>query len=62
MLREQDFADVTKRLLDIADRRCRGRVVSFLEGGYDIEALAALGGRPRGGPYGRLSALGSLRK
>ncbi len=41
MLRERDFADVTKRLLDIADRRCRGRVVSFLEGGYDIDALAA---------------------
>jgi len=40
-LREQDFAEVTKRLLDIADRRCLGRIVSFLEGGYDLDALAA---------------------
>jgi acetoin utilization deacetylase AcuC-like enzyme len=39
-LNEQDFSDATKRLLDIADRRCRGRVVSLLEGGYDLEALA----------------------
>jgi acetoin utilization deacetylase AcuC-like enzyme len=39
-LSEQDFSDATKRLLDIADRRCQGRVVSVLEGGYDLEALA----------------------
>jgi acetoin utilization deacetylase AcuC-like enzyme len=40
-LREQDFSEVTKRLLDIADRRCHGRIVSLLEGGYDLDALAA---------------------
>ena len=39
-LKEQDFGEATKRLLDIADRRCKGRVVSLLEGGYDLEALA----------------------
>jgi acetoin utilization deacetylase AcuC-like enzyme len=39
-LKEQDFGDATKRLLDIADRRCDGRVVSLLEGGYNLEALA----------------------
>jgi acetoin utilization deacetylase AcuC-like enzyme len=39
-LTERDFGEVTKRLLDIADRRCKGRVVSVLEGGYDLEALA----------------------
>jgi acetoin utilization deacetylase AcuC-like enzyme len=39
-LKEQDFSEVTKRLMDIADRRCRGRVVSLLEGGYDLDALA----------------------
>ena len=39
-LKEQDFSEATKRLLDIADRRCKGRVVSLLEGGYDIDALA----------------------
>jgi acetoin utilization deacetylase AcuC-like enzyme len=41
LLSEQDFSEVTKRLLDIADRRCRGRVVSTLEGGYDLDALAS---------------------
>ena len=39
-LTEQDFSEATKRLLDIADRRCEGRVVSVLEGGYDLDALA----------------------
>ena len=39
-LKEQDFSEATKRLLDIADRRCNGRVVSLLEGGYDLDALA----------------------
>ena len=26
--------------MEIADRRCAGRVVSLLEGGYDLEGLA----------------------
>ncbi len=37
---EEDFSEATKRLLDIADRRCKGRIVSLLEGGYDLDALA----------------------
>jgi len=40
-LREADFAWVTERLCGVAERVCRGRVVSLLEGGYDLEALAA---------------------
>ena len=39
-LREMDFGDATKRLMDIADRRCGGRIVSMLEGGYDVDALS----------------------
>jgi acetoin utilization deacetylase AcuC-like enzyme len=35
----EDFADATKRLLDVAAKRCGGRVVSLLEGGYDLDAL-----------------------
>jgi acetoin utilization deacetylase AcuC-like enzyme len=38
-LKEQDFGDATKRLMEIADRCCKGRVVSLLEGGYDLDAL-----------------------
>jgi len=40
-LTEADFAWVTGRLCDIADRHCGGRVVSALEGGYNLAALAA---------------------
>lgn len=38
---EADYAWLTERLCDIADRHCKGRVVSCLEGGYDLQALAA---------------------
>ena len=31
---------VTRRLMEIAQRRCGGRIVSVLEGGYDLDALA----------------------
>ncbi|MFO7758955.1 MAG: histone deacetylase family protein [Roseovarius sp.] len=35
-----DFAWVTERLCDLADELCDGRLVSSLEGGYDLDALA----------------------
>ncbi len=38
---EEDFAWVTGALCDIAARHGEGRVVSCLEGGYDLDALAA---------------------
>ena len=38
---EADFAWATERLIAVAARHCGGRVVSSLEGGYDLEALAA---------------------
>jgi len=34
-----DFAWVTRELMDVADECCEGRVVSLLEGGYDLDAL-----------------------
>jgi acetoin utilization deacetylase AcuC-like enzyme len=37
---EADFAWVTRKLMEIAQRRCGGRIVSVLEGGYNLEALA----------------------
>ncbi len=39
-LDEADFAWVTRAICAIAKRRCEGRVVSTLEGGYDLDALA----------------------
>lgn len=38
--RPTDFAWITQKLMEIADRRCEGRVVSMLEGGYDRHGLA----------------------
>ncbi len=40
-LREDDFAWLTRALLALCDTCCPGRVVSLLEGGYDLDALAA---------------------
>ncbi|MEM1272310.1 MAG: histone deacetylase family protein [Pseudomonadota bacterium] len=37
----EDFAWLTRALCDLADEVCDGRVVSTLEGGYDLDALAA---------------------
>ena len=40
-LETTDFAWITDELVAVADRHSGGRVVSVLEGGYDLDALAA---------------------
>jgi acetoin utilization deacetylase AcuC-like enzyme len=40
-LETADYGWITEQLVAIADRHCGGRMVSVLEGGYDLEALAA---------------------
>jgi acetoin utilization deacetylase AcuC-like enzyme len=40
-LTEEDFAWVTRKLCEIADRHAKGRVISLLEGGYNLDALRA---------------------
>lgn len=37
---EADFLWATEQLCEAAERHCDGRIVSLLEGGYDLEALA----------------------
>ncbi|WP_018863899.1 MULTISPECIES: histone deacetylase family protein [Thioalkalivibrio] len=37
---ESDFEWITRQLLDIAERHTAGRLVSVLEGGYDLAALS----------------------
>jgi acetoin utilization deacetylase AcuC-like enzyme len=39
-LLEPDFAWVTQRLMEIADQSASGRIVSVLEGGYDLQGLS----------------------
>jgi acetoin utilization deacetylase AcuC-like enzyme len=38
-LSEDDYAWVTQKLIDVARERCAGRLISVLEGGYDLSAL-----------------------
>lgn len=38
--RTEDFAWITRELCQIADSVCKGRIVSTLEGGYDLNALS----------------------
>jgi len=37
---EADYAWVTKKLMEIADASANGRIVSLLEGGYDLQGLS----------------------
>jgi acetoin utilization deacetylase AcuC-like enzyme len=37
---EEDFAWATRKLMEAADTHCGGRLVSNLEGGYDLTGLA----------------------
>ena len=37
---ESDFAWITQRLMDVAKRHAKGRIVSCLEGGYTLSSLA----------------------
>lgn len=39
-LLEDDFSWVTKKMMDVADTYAKGRLVSVLEGGYDLVGLA----------------------
>lgn len=39
-LEDDDFFWITRELMQIADETCDGRIVSILEGGYSLDALA----------------------
>ena len=38
-LETEDFYTITKRILDASKKFCNGKVISILEGGYDLQAL-----------------------
>jgi len=39
-LESKDYYDLTIKIIEIANIHCQGRVISFLEGGYDLLALS----------------------
>jgi acetoin utilization deacetylase AcuC-like enzyme len=41
LLSDEDFAELTKLMLGLADQYAGGRLVSVLEGGYSLTGLAA---------------------
>ncbi len=43
-LSEEDFAWITLKLMEAAEVHCGGRIVSVLEGGYDLQGLSASAG------------------
>ena len=40
-LTDEDFAWMTQQLCAVAARHCEGRLISLLEGGYDLDALGS---------------------
>jgi len=38
-LESKDFYEITKKIVEISNIHCNGRIISFLEGGYDLLAL-----------------------
>jgi acetoin utilization deacetylase AcuC-like enzyme len=40
-LQEADYGWITRAIMRVADEFCEGRIVSILEGGYDLKALAS---------------------
>jgi acetoin utilization deacetylase AcuC-like enzyme len=41
VLTDDNFAELTGIVMDIANRHCKGRLVSILEGGYNLSGLAS---------------------
>ena len=39
-LESEDFYEITKKIVDLANIHSKGRIISFLEGGYDLLALS----------------------
>jgi acetoin utilization deacetylase AcuC-like enzyme len=39
-LEAKDYGWITEELMELAERHCKGRIVSTLEGGYDLQGLA----------------------
>ena len=40
-LTDEDFASLTQTVLDVANEHAEGRVISCLEGGYNVSGLAS---------------------
>lgn len=41
LLTDEDFQDLTRLMMDVAEKHCKGRLLSVLEGGYSLQGLGA---------------------
>ena len=39
-LESTDYFQITKKIIELANIHSKGRIISFLEGGYDLQALS----------------------
>jgi acetoin utilization deacetylase AcuC-like enzyme len=39
LLQDEDFSDMTKEVVRVAEQHSGGRVISILEGGYNLDLL-----------------------
>jgi len=39
-LESNDYFEITKKIVDLANIHSNGRIISFFEGGYDLQALS----------------------
>jgi len=61
-LSDQDFADLTEAVMEIADASAAGRVVSLLEGGYSLSGLASAAAAHVERLHGFGSAAGTIQR
>jgi acetoin utilization deacetylase AcuC-like enzyme len=61
-LTDRDFADLTRAVMEIAGRWAGGRVVSVLEGGYNLEGLACAAAAHVGALAGEPAWAGEARE
>ena len=52
-LETEDFEDLTRRIVDVAETHAEGRIVSVLEGGYNLSRPRRLRRGPPVGSGGR---------
>jgi acetoin utilization deacetylase AcuC-like enzyme len=61
-LTDADFADLTRAVMEIADASAGGRVVSLLEGGYNLSGLASAAASHVAALHGFGAAAGTVHK
>ena len=60
-LEDEDFAWITEEIRGLAEQHCDGRIISVLEGGYDLAALASAARAHVGALVAQVGRSGNIR-